>query len=94
MKIFVVQSADGYFEDKTSNIELVTENEEKAYERLLSLKHEGNSIEIWENGDLVSYYIRDYSEVYGFSKWERNYGEVNKRLEDDNVKLKDLPYIS
>ena len=87
MIIYVVESAGGYYEDTYRNIEMVTDNDVAAYALVRSLRHERNYRSLWENGGLVSEYLRGYwKDDCGdhFGKWERNFGAVNQRLETEN----------
>jgi hypothetical protein len=83
MRIYAVNVSYGCFDDRTENTIVITENEEKAYSVLMKQNSDCNELEIWENGILISSYIRYYDNIRKvFGKWERNYGEVNEKLNE------------
>ena len=93
MKIFIVKSGSTSLYEDSGNefITLVTTDEEKAYSFLSEQTSERNYLTIWENEKEISEYYRDWyrwtsNKGNVFSKWERNSGEINERLEKENQK--------
>jgi len=86
MQIYMVLCENGEYEDRNKEIQWVGTDEEEAYRIVNETKAETIYFEIWDVGSCISSYMRNYIASDGlgrgsyFSKWERNYGQTNYRL--------------
>jgi len=82
--IFIIEGENGEYDDRRKEILLADTNEAIAYRRADEIKTNIVFFSIWVNGMLMSQYMRSYVSLNGkdlYSKWERNCGEVNQKLE-------------
>jgi hypothetical protein len=86
--IYVIEEQNDVYEDKTKEVIFADTNEAIAYKRADEIKANfGNEtvfFSIWLNGMLTSQHMRTHACVNGkdlYSKWERNCGEINHKLE-------------
>jgi len=87
MQIYIILVENGEYEDTNKEVYWVGTDEEKAYQIVSDTKAETVYFEIWDVGECMSSYMREYIKPDGlgrgdyFSKWERNYGVKNYKLE-------------
>jgi hypothetical protein len=92
MIIYILEREDGDYGDRCRSIIWVGTDENKAFSKVNKMTADYNYISLWEDGKLISQYVRNCwiderldGSIQQYGKWERIIGAILPRLEKAKV---------